>query len=408
MSKEVTRQNTRAGAILVTVAVLMAVAGWAMRGGTPGAHAQEPQKGPQDNVRKKSGDTLTANSVDLSPAEFAKLKVTPAPERTFNVLREAVGSIAFNDEMSVQVFPPFQGKITSVFARAGDRVEKGAPLFTVDSPDQVQAESTLISAAGTLNLTTRVLDRAKQLYAVQGIAQKDLEQAGSDQQASEGAYKAARDALRIFGKTDAEMDRIVADRKVDSVLLVRSPIRGQITARNAAPGLLVQPGTAPAPYTVSDLSKVWMIANVAEMDLPLLRLGQEVQIAVQAYPGRQFRARISNIGAAIDPNTRRVSVRSEVSDPKNELRPGMFANYVIRTGRAEKSAAAPLAGVVREGDGTMTVWVATDARRLVKRPVQVGMQQDGYWQIVTGLKPGEPIATDGALFLNNALTEESR
>ena len=242
----------------------------------------------------------------------------------------------------------------------------------------VQAESTLISAAGTLNLTTRVLDRAKQLYAVQGIAQKDLEQAGSDQQAAEGAYKAARDALRIFGKTDAEMDRIVADRKVDSVLLVRSPIRGQITARNAAPGLLVQPGTAPAPYTVSDLSKVWMIANVAEMDLPLLRLGQEVQIAVQAYPGRQFRARISNIGAAIDPNTRRVSVRSEVSDPKNELRPGMFANYVIRTGRAEKSAAAPLAGVVREGDGTMTVWVAADGKRLGKRPVQVGMQQDGF------------------------------
>lgn len=400
--------TARTGLIVVMAGAALLFAGWAMRGATRGAHAQEPTKPVAEIARKKSGDTLAANSVDLSPAEFAKLEVSPAPERTFNVLREAVGSIAFNDEMSVQVFPPFQGKIIAVFARAGDRVEKGAPLFTVDSPDQVQAESTLISAAGTLNLTTRVLDRAKQLYAVQGIAQKDLEQAVSDQQAAEGAYKAARDALRIFGKTDVEMDRIVADRKVDSVLLVRSPIRGQVTTRSAAPGLLVQPGTAPAPYTVSDLSRVWMIANVAEMDLPLLKLGQEVQISVQAYPGRQFRARISNIGAAIDLNTRRVPVRSEVSDPKSELRPGMFANYVIRTGRAEKSAAAPLAGVVREGDGTMTVWVAADGKRLIKRPVQVGMQQDGYWQIVAGLKAGEAIATNGALFLNNALTEESR
>jgi len=371
------------------------------------AHAEYVRRGA-DSAQHKPGDVLSANSVDLSPTEFAKLKVEPVPERSFNVLREAVGNIAFNDEMSVQVFPPFQGKIIAVFARAGDRVEKGTPLFTVDSPDQVQAESTLISTAGTLQLTSRVLDRAKQLYAVQGIAQKDVEQAIADQQAAEGAHKAARDALRIFGKTDAAMDQIVASRRVDSVLLVRSPIRGQVTARNAAPGLLVQPGAAPAPYTVSDLSRVWMLANVAEMDIPLLRLGQEVLVSVQAYPGRKFGARISNIGAAVDPNTRRVTVRSEVSDPKNELRPGMFATFVIRTGQSERSPAVPFAGVVREGDGSMTIWVTTDRKRLLKRSVQVGMQQEGYWQILDGLKAGELVATEGALFLNNALTGASR
>lgn len=372
------------------------------------AHAAEGNPGPTATSHRHARDDLTTRSVDLSAAEFAKFKVAPVVEHSFSVQREAVGNIAFNDEMSVQVYPPFQGKIITVFARAGDAVAKGAPLYTIDSPDLVQTESTLISTAGSLNLTMRVLERAKQLFAIQGIAQKDLEQAVSDQQAAEGAHKAARNALRIFGKRDAEMDRIVADRKVDSVLMVRSPLGGHVTARNAAPGLLVQPGTAPAPYTVSDVSKMWMVANVAEMDIPLLRLGQEVQVTVQAYPGRQFRARVTNIGAAVDPNTRRVSVRSEITDAKNELRPGMFATFVIRTGKPVRSPAVPLAGVVREGDGTMTLWATTDRKRMLKRTVQLGIQQDGYWQILDGVKPGELVATEGALFLNNALTEASR
>src|SRR6185369_9473296 len=113
---------------------------------------------------------------------------------------------------------------------------------TIDSPDLVQAGQTLIATAGVLNLTTRMLERAKQSSVVQGIPQKDLDQAVSDQQAAEGAFRAARDAMRIFGKTDADMDRFVADRKIDPALVVPSPITGRITARNAGPGLLAQPG----------------------------------------------------------------------------------------------------------------------------------------------------------------------
>lgn len=372
------------------------------------AKAAEGNRASPDSAHKHPRDDLTTRSVDLSATEFAKFKVEPVAERSFSVQREAVGNIAFNEELSVQVYPPFQGKILALFARAGDAVSKGAPLFTIDSPDLVTAESTLISTAGTLNLTTRVLERAKQLFTVQGIAQKDLDQAVSDQQAADGAHKAARDALRIFGKTTADMNRIVAERKVDSVLMVRSPINGRVTARSAAPGLLVQPGTAPAPYTVSDLSTVWMLANVAEMDIPVLRRGQEVEVTVQAYPGRVFRARITNIGASVDAGTRRMPVRSEVKDAKNELRPGMFATFVIRTGTTARTSAVPLAGVVREGDGTRTVWVTTDRKRMLKRTVEVGLQQDGYWQILQGVKQGELVATEGVLFLSNALTEASR
>jgi len=346
--------------------------------------------------------------VELSAQEFQKFKVEPAKEHDFRIQREAVGNIDFNREMSVDVFAPFPGKIITLFAKAGDDVQKGAMLFTIDSPDLVQAESTLISAAGTLSFTTRALERAKQLYEVQGVAQKDVDQAVTEQQAAEGALRAARDAARIFGKTDAEMDRIVAERKVDSVLAVHSPITGRVTARNAAPGLFVQPGNAPAPYTVSDISTLWMLANVAETDFPVLQLGQEVAVDVKAYPGRLFHGKIVNIGASVDPNTRRLLVRSEVRDPRHELRPGMFATFLIHTGRAMRSTAVPFAGVVRESAGTMTVWVTTDRKRLVRRTVRVGLQQDGLHQILEGLKPGELVATDGALFLNNALTAASR
>ena len=108
------------------------------------------------------------------------------------------------------------------------------------------------------------------------------------QQTAEGALKAARDAVRIFGKTEAEIDQIVATRKIDPALVVPSPLTGQITTMNAPPGQLVQPGTAPAPYTVADISVKWMLANVTESDSPLYHAGEPVEVKMMAYPGRVF------------------------------------------------------------------------------------------------------------------------
>jgi cobalt-zinc-cadmium efflux system membrane fusion protein len=171
---------------------------------------------------------------------------------------------------------------------------------------------------------------------------------------------------------------------------------------------LVQPGNAPAPYSVADISTMWMLANVAESDSPAFRVGQEVKVSVMAYPDRLFEGKISTIGAMVDPATHRVLVRSEISDPQHELRSGMFANFVIRTGDPARSPAAPYDGVVREGDGSMTIWVTTDRRHFVKRTVKVGLRHGGYVQIVDGLRPGELVATEGALFLSNALATATR
>src|ERR1039458_6798012 len=153
---------------------------------------------------------LTTDSVDLSDSQLAYVKGEPVAEREFPIEKESVGSIDFNEEMTLQVFTPYQGRIIGLFAKVGDQVAEGATLFTIDSPDLLQASSTLIAAAGVLEFTTRNLARLKELYTSRAISQKDLEQATSDQQTAEGALRAARDSMRLFGKTDSEIDRTIA------------------------------------------------------------------------------------------------------------------------------------------------------------------------------------------------------
>ena len=253
-------------------------------------------------------------------------------------------------------------------------------------------------------LTSKELARAKDLYTTNvGVPQKELEQAISDQQTAEGALKAARDAVRVFGKSEAEIDQIIASRKIDPALVVPSPIAGQITSLNAPPGLLVQPGNAPAPYTVTDVFVKWMLANVVESDIPLFHIGQPVQVKVMAYPDRVFHGKISKIYAAVDPDTHRATIRSEITDPRNELRPGMLANFVIRVQKPVDATAIPANGVVREADGTMTVWVTTDRHRFVQRIIKTGLRRDDRVQILDGLQRGELVVTDGAVFLSNML-----
>jgi len=184
---------------------------------------------------------------------------------------------------------------------------------------------------------------------------------------------------------------------------VRSPIAGQITAFNAPLGLMVQPGNPPAPYTVSNMTVKWMLANVLESDIALLHLGQPVQVKVMAYPNRVFRARVSKIYPAVDPNTHRATVRSEIEDPKDELRPGMLANFVIRVQGPALATAIPANGVVREPDGAMTAWVTTDRRHFEQRVIKIGLRRDDRVQILDGLQPGELVVADGAVFLSNML-----
>jgi cobalt-zinc-cadmium efflux system membrane fusion protein len=366
--------------------------------GTP-ARAADSASPPAPNAAA----AVSKDSVELSDSQLDSVKVVPLEDREFPVEKEAIGSIDFDEDMAVQVFTPYQGRIIALFASLGDDVKKGQTLFTIDSPDLLQAESTLIAAAGVLELTTRNLARLVELHKTLAVSQRDVDQATSDHQTAEGNLRAGRDAVRIFGKTDADIDRIIANHSADPTLVVPSPITGRITARNAAPGLFVQPGNAPAPFTVADTDIMWMLAQVPELDSPAFRVGQPMQVVLNAFPDRVFDGKIITIGPSVDANTRRVFLRSEIKDPQHSLRSGMFANFVIRIGPPVRSPGIPPDGVVREGDGTMTVWVTADRRRFTRRVVKIGTLSGGYRQILEGAQVGELVATEGALFLSNAL-----
>jgi membrane fusion protein, heavy metal efflux system len=359
------------------------------------------------HVHAVSGELAEAPSepaVTISETQAKAIKIDAVGEHTFPREQRAVGSIDFNQELLTQIFTPYQGRILKAFASVGETVAKDKTLFTIDSPDLLQAESTLIATAGVLELTTRALERQRNLFRQSAGPQKDYEQSVSDQQAAEGAHRAARGAVRVFGKTEAEIEKIAAERKIDSTLVVPSPISGLITARNAAPGLFVQPGNPPPVFIVADTSTMWMIANVPERDAPALAVGQPVQAVVASLPGKPFRGKIVTIGANVDPATRRVFVRSEIANPDGELKAGMFANFTITVAPPERALAVPQDGIVREGDGTMTVWVTEDRHKFTKRVVKTGLSHGGFVEILDGLKPGELVATDGSLFIANQYT----
>ena len=257
---------------------------------------------------------------------------------------------------------------TFAFVAEADTV--GAVSFDED-PAVVQAESTLISAAANLDHGRKELRRVEALGETNGIAPRELESAVAAQETAAAALKAARDALRALGKTDSDIDRIVSSGHFDSP---------------------VTPGHS-----------VWVVANVTETDSAQVRVGQRIRVRVPAYPDRSFAGRVSRVYATIDPNTHRLTVRAQVHDPQGELRPGMLASVVIRSGQPVASIAVPTTAVVREGDGSMIAWVTTDRQHFTERALTLGLQREGRYQVLAGLKPNELVVVEGGVFLSNLL-----
>lgn len=390
------RVGLRVAAAGVAVALLATFSGVALRGASGNA-------AETDTARQSSAAAPGADTVALRASQLAAIKIGPIADHEFVYRKQAVGIIDFNQDLNVQVFTPYQGRIIQTYADLGDLVKKGQVLFTIESPDFLAAEANLIGAAATLEQTSSALQRATRLYAAHGIDQNDYESAVANQQTAEGALKAARNAVAIFGRTESEIDRIVAKRQVEPALIIKSPISGRITARNAAPGLLEQPGSVPAPYSVADLRTKWMVANVIESDSPLYRLGQPIRAAVMAYPGRVFGGRVSRLGRSLDVNTHRIVVRCEVADPNDELIAGMLASFAIQVHDPVKSLAIPVNGVVRNGDGSFAAWITTDRRRFTQRIVKLGEPLDGQYPVLAGLQRGDLVVTDGAVFVSNIL-----
>jgi len=215
-----------------------------------------------------------------------------------------------------------------------------------------------------------------------------------------------RNRLRILGKTDEEIGSLEAQttQKLDPVAIVTAPVRGTITQRQIGVGQYINSEAAGATnpvYTISDLSTVYLIANVREVDAPLMKVGLPLEVQVLAYPGQVFKGKVSYVAPSIDPNTHRLPVRADVENPDGALKPGMFANFSIITGAASTAPAVPQSAIVYEGEQAR-VWVAGEGDTLALREIRTGRTSEGLLEVLAGLSPGEKVVTSGTVFIDRA------
>jgi cobalt-zinc-cadmium efflux system membrane fusion protein len=363
---------------------------------------------------------LPAGEVQLTQTQLASLHIQPAGRDDGQLRTGATGQITVDETRSTPVFLPYSGQVLDVYAEAGTRVAAGQPLLRIRTSDIVDARNALMSAdaqrssaASQLRVAQENASRAEQLYKTAGGALKDYQQAQGDYvnaqsavRIADAAVAAARGKLAVYGASGGGGG---------GETVLRAPIGGVLVSRSVAAGQFVTIGGTQPAFVIADLSRVWLVAQVSESDAARVKVGDPIKVTTNAFPGREFDAVINNVGAQLDPVSHRLPVRATIPNPDGMLKPQMFANFTIETpakavelasaGATVLPAAAtidvPAVAVVHEGDDAR-VWTYLGNGRVKSQTVTTGESHDGYVTILSGLKPGTRIVTDGALFVNEA------
>jgi cobalt-zinc-cadmium efflux system membrane fusion protein len=346
-------------------------------------------------------------------AQWATLTVEPAQQRVFRSEHVTEGKIAVDEDRSTPIFSPYAGRVTKLFVKPGDIVAVGQPLFTVEAADMVQAQNDFITASTALNKAhsalnlARIIDtrqrllfegKAAPLKEVQN-ARAALDAAENDVRSSEVALEAARNRLRILGKTDAEITEFQEKGTINPATPIYAPIAGTVVQRKVGPGQYVGSGASDPVFVIGDLSTVWVAAYVRESDAPLVHVGQAINFTVLAYPDQAFPANISYVAAALDPGTRRLLVRATVNNAAGLLKPEMFASVKILTGEGDTAIAVARDAIIYEG-GMARVWVVRDDKAIELRRIKVGLTSGTMVEVTDGLVPSDRVITKGSLFID--------
>jgi membrane fusion protein, heavy metal efflux system len=266
----------------------------------------ETQSMPDIQLPGPAAIKADTSTVRINTPQMQHLALATVIMQGFREEKLATGKIAFNEEFMTPVFSPYAGRVTRVIAKPGDVVPPMSPLLELYTPDLIQAQSDLIGnataalakAKNALILARRNEERQHQLYLEKAAALKEWQQAQadvtnaeSDVRAAEAALVAARDKLRAFGKSAADIARIEHGH-TDRVVTVTSPLSGTITARKVGPGQFIRQDNTDPLFIIADLAQMWMLANVYESDVPWIKVGQPVEVRVMAYPEEVFKATI--------------------------------------------------------------------------------------------------------------------
>ena len=322
--------------------------------------------------------------------------VTIEPTTLKHVLR-LTGTVAYNAFNTTPVITQVGGPVSRILVVPGQQVKAGQPMLDVSSPDYSQLLDAYLKAADSYRLAQKNYTRAQDLYQHHAIAERDLEQAESDRNQAQADLNAAEQGMKILGiKNPADLAKAPSSAEIP----VLAPISGEVVERLVSPGQVVQAGQTQA-FTISDLSTVWVLANVYQGDLAFVRSGDDVVVQTDAYPA-SFHGKISYVSPALDPGTRTLQARIVVDNPGGKLKRDMYCTVTVTAGSLTNVVTVPNASVLRDDNNQPFIYVASGAHQFGRREVELGESQNGQTQILKGISAGERVVGDGSLFLQFA------
>lgn len=355
----------------------------------------------ESKMTSYSGAESAAESAALFtvPTEqMAHVQVVAVEKSTIPRVLRLTGAVAYNAFKTTPVFSAIGGPVHELLVTPGQTVEKGQPLLLVNSPDYSMARSGYLKARDAFLLADKFYNRANDLYAHGAIAESDFQQAESNRAQAQAELQASEDALRVLGITDPE-SLIKNPPKATAQVPVLAPVSGEIVERLVGPGQLLQAGATQV-YTISDMSSVWVLVNVYQSDVAYVHLGDNVEVATDAYP-QVFHGKISYIAAALDPSTRTLQARIVTENPGKKLKKDMYVTATVNAGAIANALTVPDASVLRDTENRPFVYVqsTTKQNEFARRLVELGGTRGGRTQVTSGVKEGEHVVGDGSLFL---------
>ena len=377
-------RNLRIGLLLVCLLLPLMLGGCSER---IDAAAEAP---PPANIVPGIDPSLFA--VD-HPEQFPLAAAVARPATSELVV---TGTVAPDVARNIPVVSLASGRVVAIHARLGDTVIKGQLLLTIRSDDVAGGFDAYRKAVADELLARKQLNRAVDLYAHGAIAQQDLEVAQDAEDDAKTTLETATEHLRLLGNDP--------DKPMGIVDIV-APTTGVITDQEVTNAATVQAYSSPSPFTISDISSVWIVCDVYENDLATVRLGDTADITLNAYPDRPFKGKVSNIGAILDPSIRTAKVRIEVQNP-GMMRLGMFARATFRGQTTEMHTIVPASAVLRMHDRDFVFLPAPDKtfRRVEVVSGDVLTENTNLQEVKSGLKPGQQVVTN-ALILDHVLAQ---
>jgi cobalt-zinc-cadmium efflux system membrane fusion protein len=369
--------------------VLSLPALWALAGCTAHADPAAEAPPPANIVPGVDPGLFTVDHPEQFP-------LTAAVERPSTSQLVVTGAVTPDIARNVPVVPLASGRVVGIHARLGDTVQKGQLLLTIRSDDVAGGFDAYRKAIADELLARKQLNRAVDLYAHGAIAQQDLEVAQDAADDAKVTLETATEHLRLLGN-DPDKPMGMVD--------VFAPVSGVITDQEVTNAATVQAFNTPGPFTISDLSTVWVVCDVYENDLASVRLGDTAEIILNAYPDRPFQGQVSNIGATLDPSIRTAKVRIEVQNP-GIMRLGMFVRATFRGQKKEMHTIVPASAILRMHDRDF-VFVPAPGQKFRRVEVVSGdvlADNTSLQEIRSGLKPGQLVVTN-ALVLDHVLAQ---